>query len=95
MTYTDDKFAELQKGVRGKVAVYIDAANLEQSVKEMFVIPRDISDNFKSSTPPDLRWRVDYENLKGFFEQFGDASTFHYYTPEFATENHQKFRSFL
>lgn len=95
MTYQEDKVGEIPRAIAGRTSIYIDAANLEQSVKEMFVIPRDIPEDLKSYQPSDLRWRVDYEKLKRFFSVYGIPGEIHYYTPEFATDSHRKFRSFL
>src|SRR3989339_554586 len=51
---------KLKSTIRGKTAVYIDAANLEQSVKNMWVNPKDIPDDLKSFTANELRWSLDY-----------------------------------
>ena len=58
---------KLKNVIKGKTVVYIDAANLEQSVKNMWVNPKDTPDNLKSFTASELRWSVDYTKLKNFF----------------------------
>lgn len=86
---------ELTRAIKGRVSIYIDAANLEQSVKEMHVIPRDITSELKSLKTSELRWSVDYEKFKKFFSLFAKLGDIHFYTADFETENHRKFISFL
>ena len=38
--------------------VFIDAANLEQSVKKMHVVPQDIPDSLRGHEAGALRWSV-------------------------------------
>ena len=92
----DNKVKELIGAIKkGRVSIYIDAANLEQSVKSMYVLPKDISPELKSFTAGNLGWRVDYEKLKKFFSLFGKFEGIYYYTPDFKTDNHRGFLSFL
>ena len=65
---------KLKSVVKGKVVVYIDAANLEQSVKDMFVRPDDVPDNFKHLSADVLRWSIDYKKLNDFFKTVGVLS---------------------
>ena len=94
-TYVEDKMKELTKAIKGRVSIYIDAANLEQSVKSMFVHPKDIPDEFKAYKAGDLAWHVDYDKFKKFFSLFGKLKDIHYYTAEFKTDSHKKFLAFL
>jgi hypothetical protein len=48
--------------VKGRIAIFIDTANLEQSVKDMFVRADDIPDNLKNLPTDSLRWAMDYKN---------------------------------
>ncbi len=86
---------KLKSSVKGKTVVYIDAANLEQSVKDMFVRPDDVPDNFKHLSTDVLRWSIDYKKLDDFFKTIGDFKGVRFYTAKFAGEGHHKFRYFL
>lgn len=81
--------------VKGKLAIFIDAANLEQSVRDMWVNPKDIPDEFKHFKSDDLCWSVDYEKLKNFFKNHGKIAYSRFYTPDFETENQTRFFYFL
>ena len=61
---------KLQEVVKGRVVVYIDAANLERSVKSMFVRPDEAPDDLKHLQVENLRWSVDYRKLNDFFKSF-------------------------
>lgn len=86
---------KLKEVVKGKVVVYIDVANLEQSVKSMFVRPDDIPENLKHFLAENLRWSVDYRKLNDFFKTVGDFQEVRFYTPEFENDGHRSFRYFL
>ncbi len=85
----------LKSVVKDKVIVYIDAANLERSVKDMFVRPDDTPENLKHSLADNLKWSVDYQKLRDFFKSVGDFQGIRFYTAEFGGEGHHKFRYFL
>jgi uncharacterized LabA/DUF88 family protein len=92
----ENEYVEKLKGIiKGRVIVYIDAANLEQSVQDMFVRPDDVPDNLKHLPVDSLRWAVDYQKLKDFFEAIGDLMGIRFYTAEFLSDSHHKFRYFL
>lgn len=86
---------KLKSVVKGKMVVYIDAANLEQSVKDMFVRFDDVPEDLKHLTTDTLRWSVDYQKLKDFFKTVGDFKGVRFYTAEFDGEGHHRFRYFL
>lgn len=91
-----NEFVEkLKKVAKGQTVVYIDAANLEQSVKDMFVRPDDVPDDLKHLTTDNLRWSVDYRKFKEFFKTIGDNRDIRFYTAEFVSNSHEKFRYFL
>lgn len=91
-----NEYVEKLKSVaKGRVVIFIDAANLEQSVKDMFVRPDDVPDNLKHLSGDGLRWSVDYRKLNEFFKMFGVHSGIRFYTAEFASDSHQKFLYFL
>jgi uncharacterized LabA/DUF88 family protein len=82
--------------VKGRVGIFIDAANLESSVRGMWVNPKDVPDSLKHLTTERLGWSVDYRRLKEFFLGLGspiwDAR---FYAPSFGTPSHQKFLYFM
>jgi len=86
---------KLKSVVRGRLIVFIDAANLERSVQSFFVSPKDIPENFRNYFPENLCWRVDYERFKKFFQTLGDLIDIRFYSPDFQTESHRKFFWFL
>ncbi len=86
---------KLRQAVRGRLAVYIDAANLERSVQDLWVNPKDIPDRLRRHRDDTLRWRVDYHKLKGFFTTLGQLETIRFYSAHFGSESHNNFLSFL
>ncbi|MFH0857099.1 MAG: NYN domain-containing protein [bacterium] len=88
-------FEKLKKSIKGRAYIFIDAANLERSVQDMWVNPKDIPDDFRKHYADDLRWRVDYKNLKEFFESICDCKKIIFYSPNFKTPSHIKFLAFL
>ncbi len=46
---------KINRLIKGRVAIFIDTANLEQSVKDMFVRADDIPDNLKHLSVDALR----------------------------------------
>lgn len=86
---------KLKKVVRGKIGIFIDVANLEQSVKSMSVNPKDVPDDLKHLPADRLCWSVDYKKFKEFFESVGEINQIRFYTPAFDTASHAKFLSFL
>ncbi|GEM_PF-1197279 len=86
---------KLKSIVKGKTAVYIDVANLEQSIKDMFVRPDDVPDNLKHLPSGVLRWSVNYKKLNDFFKTIGNFQGVRFYTAAFDGEGHHKFRYFL
>ena len=81
--------------VKGRVAVFIDTANIEQSVKDMFVRADDIPGNLKHLSVDELRWSMDYRKLNDFLASLGEFKGVRFYTAEFPGEAHHKFRYFL
>jgi len=86
---------KLKKSISGKTAIFIDTANLEKSVQDMWVHPKDAPDKFKGILPENLSWRIDYKKLKRFFGDIADLQFINFYTPEFMAENHRLFLSLL
>ena len=86
---------KLNSVVKGKVAIFIDTANLEQSVKNMFVRADDVPDNLKHLSVDSLKWAMDYKKLNEFLKSMGEFKGIRFYTAEFPGEAHHKFRYFL
>jgi len=91
----EEQTAKLEQAIKGDFYVFIDAANLEQSVKGMWVNSKDIPDELKSYKASELGWHVNYKQLKKFFKNFGELKQIHFFSPDFKTNNHTKFLSFL
>ncbi len=86
---------KLKQVLKGRVVVYIDAANLERSVQDMWVNPKDIPDSLKHMESGLLRWNVDYQKFNTFFKSSGDCQKVSFYSAAFNTESHTKFLYFL
>ncbi|MEK7644342.1 MAG: NYN domain-containing protein [Patescibacteria group bacterium] len=85
----------LKRATKGRVLIYIDAANLECSVRDMWVNPKDIISEYKKHTADQLRWRVDYDKSNNFFKNICDLVEIKFYSVDFQTESHRKFLWFL
>lgn len=81
--------------IEGKTVVFIDAANLEHSVQDMWVNPKDITDEFKKYAVDELCWRVDYKKLDKFFKTIGELQKINFYSANFGSESHNRFLTFL
>jgi len=91
----NEHIEKLKNVVKGKMGIFIDAANLEQSVRDMWVNPKDIPDELKSYSINQLQWSVDYEKIKNFFQSIGKVEMIRFYSADFQTESHRKFMYFL
>ena len=79
----------------GRVFAAIDAANLELSVKDMYVHPRDVMGEWVGTDPGELAWGVDYRKLKLFFQTNSRLMQIAFYSPHFKTETHDGFLTVL
>jgi len=86
---------KLKNAMKGTVFVYIDAANLEKSVQDIWVNPKDIPDSFKSYTADQLCWKIDYQKFHNFFKSICALKEIKFYSADFATGSHRKFLWFL
>ncbi len=86
---------KLKEVITGRAVVYIDAANLELSVKEMVVHTEDVPENLKQIPIEKLRWSMDYRKLHDFFKSRGVSQSIRFYTPDFQSKSHHKFLYFL
>lgn len=87
--------AKFKEAVKNRAIIYIDAANLERSVKSMFVRPDEVPENLKHLRAENLRWSIDYRKINDFFKTVGDVREVRFYTPEFENDGHRNFRYFL
>lgn len=86
---------KLKKAIKGMTYVVIDAANLERSVKDMWVNPKDITGEYKKYPADKLCWRVDYKKLNNFFKNICDLRKICFYSANFGSESHNRFLGFL
>ncbi|HXF44087.1 MAG TPA: NYN domain-containing protein [Candidatus Paceibacterota bacterium] len=91
----NEHIEKLKSVAKGKIAVFVDAANLEQSVRDMWVNPKDIPEDLKHFSTDQLRWSVDYKKLKEFFKSIGVVEMIRFYSADFQTESHRGFMYFL
>lgn len=86
---------ELINEMQGRVAVYIDAANLEKSVQELGLIPpKHTARGIRWKADKNL-WHVDYKKLHRFFKKNTKLVSISFYTARFGTKTHDKFLTFL
>jgi len=81
--------------MKGRISVFIDAANLEMSMKDLYVNPKDIPDSLGNYTAEDLAWRVSYKKLKQFIESAGTTTGAAFYSVRFDNEHHDRFLSVI
>ena len=81
-----------------KVAVFIDAANLEKSVADLGTKPPRIRHLRKGSlwrALPENYYKVDYKKLYKFFKANAKLASISFYSARFATKPHDDFLTFL
>lgn len=81
--------------IKGRVAVYIDAANLEKSVQELRTTPPFYIGKGKTWRADKTKWTVDYIKLHQFFKKHTDLAGISFYSATFGTLSHNKFLAFL
>lgn len=92
----DNKYLEkLAIALKGRVFIYIDAANLERSVQSMSVDNKDIPSRLSDDPHRQLRWRIDYRNFSKFFRDTCELREIKFYSADFETESHRGFLYFL
>lgn len=84
----------MTKNLKNRVVVYIDAANLEQSVKDLNFPPLKFRTGMRWKASEE-RWMVDYIKLKRFFEKNSHLRSINFYSARFGTESHDRFLTFL
>ncbi len=90
--YHVTKFNEV---VEGRTVVFIDAANLEQSVRRMRVYESDASLVLPVKDLAELLWAVDYLKLHNFFSKIIEFIGVRFYTADFGSKSYRKFLYFL
>ena len=86
---------KLKQAIKGRVILYIDAANLEQSVRDMWVNPKDIPDHLKDKITNELHYHIDYKKFKILFSLLCNLQELKFYTPDFNTSSHHNFFYFM
>lgn len=86
---------KLSQAIKAKTYIFIDAANLERSVQDMWVNPKDIPDEFRKYQANQLQWRVDYKKFNQFFKSVCDLRDIRFYSANFNTDSHFNFLWFL
>lgn len=91
----DESADQLIKKIQGRVAVYIDAANLEKSVQVLGLIPPTHFTKEMRWQANKNQWNVDYKKLHRFFKENTKLSNISFYTARFGTKSHEDFLTFL
>lgn len=84
--------------IKGRVFVFIDAANLEKSVKDIGMYPprmRKMPPGYKWKRPKKKLFRVDYKKLKRFFDKNSNLRRMTFYTVRFDTKRYNQFLAML
>lgn len=90
-----NELEELKKYLIGKVAVYIDAANLEKSVQQIRAIPPGHIKKGQIWRAKENLLSIDYKKLYNLFQKNCKLSYIGFYTAKFNTVGHNKFLSVL
>lgn len=86
---------KLREAVKERTVIFIDAANLERSVQDMWVNPKDIQAELRKYRADELCWRVDYRKLESFFQKICDLQKIKFYSAHFGSNSHNRFLGFL
>lgn len=90
-----DSEQRLVRELQGRVAVYIDTANLEKSVQALGLIPpKRFTKGMRWRADKNL-WHVDYKKLYQFFKKNTQLLSSSFYTASFGTRSHNRFLMFL
>lgn len=93
----EKKEQDFEKQLSGKVAVFIDAANLEKSVVDLGTKPPNIKrlpKGFRWEALPKGHFKVDYKKLYKFFKN-AQLVSISFYSARFDTKSHDDFLAFL
>lgn len=89
---------EFSKLLHGRIAVFIDAANIERSVADLGTEPprlRRVPKEFLWKSFPKGYWRVRYKKLYKFFKENSKLVSISFYSARFNTKSHDRFLAFL
>jgi len=89
---------KLFSNIKGRVFVFIDAANLEKSVKDIGIYPprmRKIPPGYRWKRPKKGLFKVDYKKLKRFFAKNSNLRRITFYTVRFDNKKHDYFLTML
>ncbi len=84
--------------ISGRVAVFIDAANLEKSVMDLGTKPpqiKRIPKEFHWKALPKGHFKVDYKKLYKLFKENSELVSISFYSARFNTKSHDDFLTFL
>lgn len=81
----------IEKFIKGRVFIAIDAANIEKSAQDLPVDPRDVNKRIAKNSG----WRVDYKKLASYFKRICKLKRLSFYTASFGTKSHNDFLLFL
>jgi len=91
----NDYITKLATVLKGRAVVCIDAANLEKSVQDMRVNPKDVPNDLKGYSIDKLCWRFDYYKFKKFFKRICNLKEISFYSAVFNSFSHDQFLVFL
>ena len=94
----EKKKENFDKELSGRIAVFIDAANLEKSVADLGTRPPDIKrlkKGFHWKALPKGYFRIDYKKLYAFFESKVKLAGMSFYSARFETQPHDDFLTML
>lgn len=89
---------EFRLRLKGKTAVFIDAANIERSLADLGVtLPRfkKVPKGVFWKAFPKGYWKVDYEKLYKYFKSNSQLIGISFYSARFNTDSHNQFLAFL
>lgn len=94
----EKKEPNFKKELSGRIAVFIDAANLEKSVADLRTKPPNIKylkKGFYWKALEKGHFKVDYKKLYKFFRENAQLASISFYSARFETKPHDDFLSFL
>jgi len=84
--------------LKGRTAVFIDAANIERSLADLGTDPpriKKLRKGFRWKPFPKGYWKMDYKKLRRFFLKESKLVSMNFYSARFWTESHDGFLAFL
>ncbi|MBM3228790.1 NYN domain-containing protein, partial [Candidatus Pacearchaeota archaeon] len=84
--------------LKGRVAVFIDAANIERSLADLGIEPpriKKLRKGFHWKPFPKGYWKMDYKKLRKFFVKRDRLVSINFYSARFGSRGHDDFLAFL